>query len=147
MRQLRLSNPSLGQAMSLVEAIIALSLVGLIFLFLLGLLPSSAFVVRRSEQQLAALSYAEEIIARLSSLPFEELKASLGTLSPDSAGILTGHLEKRRLEDDTLLVPEVVLGSVNPVSRLLQAKVKVSWRSNHKDLQITVFRRFSSILR
>lgn len=147
MRQLRLSNPSLGRAMSLVEAIIALSLVGLIFLFLLGLLPSSAFVVRRSEQQLAALSYAEEIIARLSSLPFEGLKASLGTLSPDSAGILAGHLEKRRLEDDTLLVPEVVLGSVSPVNRLLEARVKVSWQSNHKELQITMFRRFSSILR
>lgn len=133
--------------LSLVETILAVSLVGLIIVFLLGLLPSSGFMVRQAEQQLSASSYAEEILAELGSVPFSTLKGALGTLSPDSPGFLGDKLSLRRLSDSTVLAPEVALSPVDPPNRLVQAVVTVRWRSGQRDRSVRLLRRYSSVLR
>lgn len=133
--------------LSLVEAIISLSLVGLIILFLLGLLPSSAFVVRRAEQQIAATHYAEEILAELGSLPLESLKEGLGTLTPYAPKILNGVLADRTLSDHTILHPEVVISSGLPAGRVFDVQVAVGWSSKGKEHTFCLSRRYSNVLR
>ncbi len=133
--------------LSLVETILAVSLVGLIILFLLGLLPSSGFLVRQAEQQLSATNYAEEIMAELGSVPFAVLKGGVGTLTAQSPGFLAGKLEDRALADSTVLRPEVVIASVDPPNRLVQATVTIRWSSGRREPSFRMVRRFSSVLR
>jgi hypothetical protein len=133
--------------MSLVEVILAVSLIGLIILFLFGLLPSSGFMVRRAEQQMSATSYAEELMAELGSVSFETLKAGVGVLTPASPGILAGRLSDRELSDHTVLHPQVDLQPVDPVERLVQATVTISWTAGRRRPSFRLVRRFSSVLR
>ena len=133
--------------LSLVEMILAVSLVGLIVLFLLGLLPSSGFLVRQAEHQVSATNYAEEIMAELGSLPFEVLKRGVGTLTPENPGVLGNRLEERKLLDSTLLRPEVIIASVDPPNRLIQASVTIRWSTGQRNPSFRLVRRFSSVLR
>ncbi len=133
--------------MSLVEVILAVSLIGLIILFLFGLLPSTGMMVRQGERQVAAVTYAKEILAELESQPFGALKGAVGTLTPSSPGILSGVLEERRMPDETLLKPTVTITSVPPVDHLVQASVKVEWPGRGKTNDLLIVRRFSAVLK
>lgn len=133
--------------LSLVEVIIATSLIGLILMFLFGLLPSSGFMARQAEQRTGATLYAEEIVAELGSLPFEAMKGAAGELTPASPGPLGGRLVERTLADSTVLRPRVELTALDPPDRLLQAVVVVSWTSGRRSLEFRLVRRFSSVLK
>lgn len=133
--------------MSLVETILAVSLIGLIILFLFGLLPSSAYMMRQAEQQMSATSYAEEIVAHLASSSFESLKNGVGVLTPAAPGILGSRLSDRTLADSTVLRPQVELTAVDPVDSLVQAVVTISWTTGRRNPSFRMVRRFSSVLR
>ncbi len=133
--------------LSLVEVIIATSLIGLIILFLFGLLPSSGFMVRQAEQRTGATLYAEEIVAELASMPFGLLKGAVGVLTPTAPGPLGGRLVERTLADGTVLRPRVEMTALDPPDRLMQALVVVEWTSGRRPLEFRMVRRFSSVLR
>lgn len=135
------------RALSLVELIIALSLVGLIIIFLFGLFPSTGLLTRQSEQQLAATEYAGEILARLDSMSFETLKAGAGTLTTTAPGILGEHLTEKVLSDKTVLSPEVSLRSVPPAEHLVQSVVVIRWQTRRRAQEYRVVRNFSSVNR
>lgn len=133
--------------LSLVEVIIATSLIGLILLFLFGLLPSSGFMVRQAQQRTGATLYAEEIVAQMASMPFDSLKGAVGTLTPSAPGPLGGRLKDRTLADGAVLRPRVEMSALSPPDRLLQAVVVVEWTSGQRPLEFRLVRRFSSVLR
>jgi hypothetical protein len=133
---------------SLIEIILAVSLVGLIILFLFGLLPSTGLLTRQAEHQVSANQYAKELTARLGSVSFSTLKAAEGApLTPSAPGFLGPSLEVRKLSDTTLLTPEVTIQSVPPVDRLVQATIVVRWKTGRRNKEHRIVRRYSSVLR
>lgn len=137
----------MNRGVSLVEMILALALTGLVIVFFLGLLPTTALMQRRAEQQVAATYYAKELSAHLESTAFARLKASTGALTPAAPGVLEGALQERKLDDGTILVPEVQLRLLPPADRLVEATITVRWQSGRKNLTHRTVRNFSSILR
>ena len=132
------------------EVIISLSLVGLIVVFLLGLLPSTALMSREAEQQVAATHYAEEILAHLDSHGFEELAATAAAanpLTPSAPGFLSGVLSDRQVSGGATLSPSVTLTPLTPPDHLLQATVVIRWSSRRRDKSFTLKKRISSTLR
>jgi prepilin-type N-terminal cleavage/methylation domain-containing protein len=135
---------------TLVEVIISLSLVGLIIVFLLGLLPSTALMSREAEQQVAATHYAEEIVAHLDTHGFDDLAAAAaaGTpLTPAAPGFLEGVLVDRQVAGRATLTPTVTLSVMAPNDHLLQASVVIRWSSKRRNKSFTLKKRISSILR
>jgi prepilin-type N-terminal cleavage/methylation domain-containing protein len=132
---------------SLVELILAVSLVGLIVVFLLGLLPSGAIMIRQAEQQISATGYAQEIMAHLCSVSFETLRDGAGTLTPENPGFLGDRLSSRKLSDSTVLNPTVELRTADPSDHLMEAVVTIRWTTGRRNPQFRAVRRFSSVLR
>ena len=135
---------------TLVEVIICLSLVGLIVVFLLGLLPSTALMSREAEQQAAATHYAKEILAHLDSRGFEELAATAAAanpLTPSAPGFLGGVLSERKVSGGATLSPTVVLTPLTPSDHLLQATVTIRWSSRRRNKSFKLKKRISSTLR
>lgn len=132
---------------SLIEIIVAISLVGLIVLFLFGLLPSTGLLGQQAEQQMGAVSYADEILARLDSMSFGRLKDNLGVLTPEDPGPLAPHLTQRVLADGTRLTPEVTLQALAPTDHLVQANIVIRWNTQRRSLEHRLVRRFSAVLR
>ena len=133
---------------SLVEVILAISLIGLIILFLFGLLPSTALLTRQAEQQVGATRYAEQILAHLGSVSFADLKSANGvTLTPSVPGRLAGLLEDRVLDDKTVLHPSVTFQTLPPNERLVQVTVLVEWSAGRRQKAYRSVRSFSSVLR
>lgn len=135
------------RGVSLIELIIALSLVGLIIIFLFGLLPSTGLLGQQSEQQMAAAAYGDELLARLDSMSFQTLKGGLGTLTPEAPGILGEHLKVRAIGDSTKLVPEVQLRSLAPTDHLVQGLVVIRWQTRRRSLEHRLVRNFASVNR
>ena len=136
-----------ARGVSLVEIIVALSLVGLIVLFLFGLLPSTGLLSQQAEHQAHATSVVEELVARLDSLAFDDLESNLGMLNSANQGLLDPHLSERVLKDGTRMVPEVTLQAIPPTDHLIQAVVVVRWQTQRRSLEHRVIRRYSSVNR
>lgn len=133
---------------SLIEMIFAISLIGLIVLFLFGLIPSAGLLGRQAEQQLSATDLAKEIDAHLGSVAFQTLKTADGkVLNSAAPEFLENVLEERELSDRTVLRPEVALRSLPPNDRLIQATITVRWRTREKERVYTLVKRYSSVLR
>jgi hypothetical protein len=132
---------------SLVEVILTVSLAGLVILFLLGLLPSTGLLSRQAEHQVQAGHYAGEILAKLESKSFQSLKRSAGTLTPDSPGLLGAELEARRLDDSTVLQPEVTIASIPPTDYLVQVSVLIRWNVGEHRRDYRLVKRVSSVAR
>ena len=86
-------------------------------------------------------------MAELDCKSFTSLKEGAGTLHPDSPGLLGSVLQDRRLEDGTVLRPEVRLAPVDPVDHLVEATVTISWTAGRRSKKQRLVRRFSSVLR
>ena len=135
------------RGVSLIEIIVALSLVGLIILFLFGLLPSTGLLSQQAEHQAHATALADELLARLDCLAFDTLESNQGTLNQSNQGPLDPHLSERVLKDGTRMVPEVTLESIPPSDHLIQAVIVVRWKTQRRSLEHRIIRRFSSVNR
>ena len=136
------------RGISLIEVIFAVSLVGLIILFLFGLLPSTGLMTRQAEQQVQATQYGKELEARLGSVAFTALKKNVGApLTPANPGILGPALEVRHLSDGTDLHPEVQLEERPPAGRLIQAVITITWTNGEKKRTHRTVQRYSSVVR
>jgi type II secretory pathway pseudopilin PulG len=133
--------------MSLIEVIIALSLVSLVILFLFGLLPSTGLLTQQAEQQTFAASLADEIIAHLDSTGFNRLRDNPGTWNPGNPGPFSSYLTERTMKDGTRMTPEVTIESIPPTDHLVQAIVTVRWQTQRRSLEHRVVRRISSVNR
>lgn len=72
-----------ARGLTLVETIVATSLLALVLLALLNLLPASLASMRRAEHQLRAEQIAQEHLEKVRELPFEKL--ALGPFNPAPA--------------------------------------------------------------
>jgi len=133
--------------MSLIEVIVALSLVSLVILFLFGLLPSTGLLSQQSEQQTFAASLVDEIVAHLDTTGFDRLHDNLGTWNPSNPGPFSAYLTERTMKDGTRMVPEVIIESIPPTDHLVQAIVTVRWQTQRRSLEHRVVRRISSVNR
>lgn len=132
----------------MIEVIFAISLVGLIILFLFGLIPTAGLMGREAEQQLSATEYAKELDVRMGSTAFATLKAADGkTLTPALPGFLGDNLQDRELADHTVLHPEVSLKLMPPANRLIQATITMRWQSRERQKHHTLVKRYSSVIR
>ena len=104
--------------MSLIEVIVALSLVSLVTLFLFGLLPSTGLLSQQSEQQTFAASLADEIVAHLDTTGFDRLHDNLGTWSPTNPGPFSPYLTERTMKDGMLQN-----GFISPVCQFEQLNI------------------------
>ncbi|MCA9781358.1 MAG: prepilin-type N-terminal cleavage/methylation domain-containing protein [Candidatus Eremiobacteraeota bacterium] len=135
------------RGVSLIEIIVALSLVGLIILFLFGLLPSTGLLSQQAEHQAHATALADELLTRLDCLAFDTLESNQGTLNQSNQGPLNPYLSERVLKDGTRMVPEVTLELIPPSDHLIQAVIVVRWKTQRRSLEHRVIRRFSSVNR
>ena len=132
----------------MVEVILAISLVGLVVLFLLGLLPSTGLLTREAEHQLSATQFAKEIDAHLGSLAFQTVRgAAPASLTVDSPAFLAGTLVPRRLSDSTTLEPTVELPPAPPDDKLVQAAIVIRWKVGERDKSYRLVKRYSAIVR
>ena len=136
-----------NRGFSLIEIIVAISLIGLIVLFLFGLLPSTGLLGQQAEQQMGAAAYADELLARLDSMSFRTLKTNIGTLNEANPGPLDDHLIPRVMKDGTRFTAEVTLQALPPADRVVQATIVVRWQTQRRSLEHRLVRRFSAVLR
>ncbi len=133
---------------SLIEVILSASLLGLIFLFLLGVLPSTGLMVRRAEHQREATNLAQLLIAQAEATSFEQLENLAGqTLDRNNPALFGELLDPAPLADATRLEPVVTIERMPPVDRLLQMRVTVSWQVGPRTHQVTMLRQLSSVRR
>ena len=134
------------RGVSLVEVVMAASLLSLVMLFLFNIIPASAIATRGAEHRLAADSLAQSVLDQAASLPFGSLVD--GTYDAASPGLL--GLADQRLEDGTLLVVRATISPSPggaPRTRLLLVRVEVTWRERTRnpvlvrELQLSAVRR------
>ena len=132
---------------TLVEVILAVSLTGLIILFLLGLLPSIGLLGQKAEHQVTASHFAQELMVEANSRDFDTLKASAGTLTVTNPGVFSTELQPRVAEDGTNFVPQIVIESLPPEDYLLQVTVTIRWKVRDVERDFVLRRRRSAVLR
>jgi len=122
-----------GRGLTLVETIVATSLLALVLLALLNLLPASLASMRRAEHQLRAEQIAQEHLEKVRELPFEKL--TLGLLNPAPAAETASGVSF------TPAVEIYALPGSDP-DLLRRVRVKVSWefRGRHHQLSQETYR-------
>lgn len=135
------------RAVSVLELVLAFSLLGLLFLFVLNLLPTTGLVERRAQHQSAAANYAREINDFCATRDFGMLAD--GTYDDANRGPFGDLLAARTLDDTVVLSATVVIEPVNPIprNRLLRARITVSWPERGGDRSVTTERRVSAVLK
>lgn len=127
--------------------VLALAILGLISLFVLNLLPSSALVNRRAEHQTAAAGWVRELVDFASATDFDQFRN--GTYDQTSPGPFQTLLSDRRLGDTVVLSAQAVVSRVDtiPRNRLLRLQVTVSWDERGRRLSVTTERRIAAVLK
>lgn len=110
---------------SLAEAIIAISILGLVMMTLGGLLTSGLASSDKGEEGISAVHLAESEMGRLKARPYAEILALLGTTSSKTITATDGReyqcsLTVNPLNDSGSAAP-------NPAGKVLQLSVTLHW--------------------
>lgn len=110
---------------SLMEVVLAASLLSLVFLFMLDIFPASLLGVHKGEHRLDASAQAEDILDACRASPFASLQP--GSYTVGSPG--GWPMARETLADGTVLTPALAISTVPGFDpkRLLQLTVTVRW--------------------
>ena len=136
-----------SRGFSLIETVLGMAILALVLMAALALLPLSLQSMRGSEHQLAANTWAQEIIDQCAAGPFESLIP--GTHNASNSRPLSPILQTRTLEDNVVLQAEVEIqpGPGDTSGRLRCLDVIITWKEKQQDKKLVRHRRISHLRR